>query len=273
MRDISGGHTPGGRLMKKVNIAADCLFGRQPCSKLLVMIHDAQKSIELFGRNQMYYPLVISRYYWPLGDNIALTDTLQSGYPDLGVLDKKYRDARPKRRIRWIPSLSSVDMDLTIGHLNYNLNSVPYYAYLAMQRLADRGAVVSDMNENDKEGLIFWAERGFVRHENNRFTLKGPSGLKTVDIAAVKSLLFSPRDGSTTIATAPKSQPPIPPHIGPMVSAMLTNLGPMPPARIHAMLMTMSGLKEPLESLTIWLHDRPDIQFDPTTGAFCRKVR
>ena len=116
---------------------------------------------------------------------------------------------------------------------------------------------------------MYWVERGFCRLQaDNTLCLSKPTTAPICDTSSFRAHLFDTNTHQTV--TKPQSDK-IPPHNITMVTAMLTNLGPMPAARIHAMLVAMSGLKGvEVGELTGWLMGRPEVQYDPVTGVFCR---
>lgn len=270
MKQIMSGQQTHGKILKRIGMFANGLFGKAACGKLLVMLHDAQQSREVFGKikDANCTPLVISESYWPM--NSESNDKIE--LPNLEILNQEYKQAKPNRHLVWNSTLSLVDVDLKIDEITFTINGVPFCAFKVMERLLETTALSTHkLQDQEKEGLMYWVERGFCRLQpDNTLILCKPSTTTVCDLQTFRQYLF---DNIQQQETAPKPNK-IPPHIIAMVSAMLTNLGPMPSARIHAMLVTMSGLKEvDVQGLTDWLLTRPEVQYDPVTGVFCRQTK
>jgi hypothetical protein len=280
MKLIVSGHCAPAKILKRIGSFAKCLFGQAQCSKLLVMLHDAQQSKELFGRanteagGEPAQPLIISNLYWPLSEEWHFEASLPS-VPNLDTFKSTFSRARPGRTLKWIAELSCVDIDLRLDEINYSLNAIPIHAYSVMQRLLKTPLAPSQLTAHEKDGIIYWAERGFCQIDSdNQVVLCKPSTNNTItDLLSLRAHLFDTENDSASKPSTKIAK--IPPHIPAMVSAMLTNLGPMPAARIHAMLVAMLGLRDvDVAGLTEWLLGWTEsVQYDPVTGVFCRQVK
>ena len=277
-RIMNGQNASDARILKFINLISNFIFEQAECSKWIVMLQDWQNSTQIFKQHSPYYrPLVISSAYWPQSPNLDQVE--QNSFTDeYGFLSEIFKQAKPKRRVKWIIEQSSVDLDLKIAEIVFSLNGVPFYAYKAVEKLTRGGQLatvnIDEFSNREKEGLMFWAERGFLLYNTNgSLQLKAPSVGRPCDRNALHAALFDKKDIDAHNVSKKKAA--IAPHIGAMVTAMLTNLGPMPAARIHGLLTTMSGLKDVgVEELSEWLSQHPEIaSFDPLTGVFCRPIK
>ena len=84
---------------------------------MLVMFHDVQESGTIFGKDPMVHPLAISLQYW-LREGTKVSNELPLFPTDLlNHLSGRYSQLKKKRRLKWIPELSNVDMDIVIEAL------------------------------------------------------------------------------------------------------------------------------------------------------------
>lgn len=279
---IVAGHTPSTKILKRISQVASRLLGKQVCSRLLVMLHDAQQSVEC---EPGYAPLVISAPYWPR--MIGMEETPASrmrkidGFPDLSGVETVFAKKKPHRRLLWLVELSCVDLDIVIDEVTYALNAVPFSAFQAIQLITTNGSIqlnnVEDLDEMCRRGILWWAERGFITIDadhHHHLRLVKPTGKKiVVGMQALSQLLCqqgSNNESSMNNGKKSVESQLIPIHCGPMVIAMLTNLGPLPGSRIHGMLVTMSGLRASLDVFIGWLAERSDVTFDPITGLYSK---
>ncbi|THV01862.1 hypothetical protein K435DRAFT_775875 [Dendrothele bispora CBS 962.96] len=235
-------------------------FGEAALQVCEVMLKDMTDSKRIDGHVQsqkasIVHPTIISRQFWPMLESSEIVmpgqfQVLQDQYA------KEFIAFKPDKRLRWLPHLGTVHLELQLEDRTVEADVPPLEAafieLFSGQSIWKMNDLITAVGSVDRsaalKALLTWVDKGVLKEDE-------PGTFRLLEIAEEAS----PTRDSSRIVPAQQEIPPVASLqqqqaeqmkiYWKFIEGMLTNLGQLPLDRIQTMLKFAPGYDQTVEQL------------------------
>ncbi|KAK0499999.1 hypothetical protein EDD18DRAFT_1147982 [Armillaria luteobubalina] len=231
-------------------------FGEAALQVCEVMLKDMTDSKRIDGHVQsqmasIVHPTIISKHFWPMlgSDEIIMPGQFQTYQEQYA---KEFSTFKPDKRLRWLPHLGAVHLELLLEDRTLEVDVPPLEAAFielfsennvwSMDELMTRVGPIS--KGAALKALLTWVDKGVLKEE-------GDGSFKLLEVAET----VQPVDPSR-LAVVEEQVPTVPEQMRvywKFIEGMLTNLTALPLERIQAMLHFAPGYDQTIEQLSAFM--------------------
>ncbi|KAG7451564.1 uncharacterized protein BT62DRAFT_883756 [Guyanagaster necrorhizus] len=236
-------------------------FGESALQVCEVMLKDMTDSKRIDGHVQsqmasIVHPTIISKHFWPMlgSDEIIMPGQFQTFQEQYA---KEFSTFKPDKRLRWLPHLGAVHLELLLEDRTLEVDVPPLEAAFielfseknvwSIDELMTRVGPIS--KGAALKALLTWVDKGVLKEE-------GDGSFKLLEVAeTVKPVDPAPivEEQKPTVFPAQQHQAEQMRVYWKFIEGMLTNLTALPLERIQAMLHFAPGYDQTIEQLSAFM--------------------
>ncbi|KAF9523397.1 hypothetical protein CPB83DRAFT_910659 [Crepidotus variabilis] len=231
----------------------------QVCEVMLKDMTDSKRSdTHIQSQKQsVLHPTIISRHFWPALDTSNLVmpgqfKILQEEYA------KEFAVFKPDKRLRWLPHLGTVQVDIELEDRTVSADVAPLeaaiielFADTAIWDLDELVKAVGSVNRSGViKGLATWVDLGILKEEpENTFVLLEREEQRGSTVVRDPGRLGPAEPEPASVSSIQQQQAEQMRVYWMFIEGMLTNLGTLPLDRIQSMLKFAPGYDRTVEQL------------------------